>query len=76
MAQRYSYTLLFALELDKVFHPISISPQLAIAGGTNFLPGVLDLCTAGKVLFLKFAGVSRWANLQVTRITLYLQHHG
>lgn len=42
-AQRYSYKLFFVLELDKVFHLISSSPQLAIAGGTNFLPGVLDL---------------------------------
>lgn len=58
-AQRYSYTLFFALELDKVFHLISTSPQLAIAGDANFLPGVLDLHTADKVLFLKFAGVRR-----------------
>lgn len=33
MAQRYSYTFLFVLELDKVFHLISISPRLAIAEG-------------------------------------------
>lgn len=76
MAQRYSYAFCFALELDKVFNLISVSPHLAIAGDTNFLPGVLDSYTASKALFLKIAGVPRQANLQVTRITLYLQHHG